>query len=376
MKRYKAGNYIKKHEYKSFSPSYINREFDIADKKISVLLENAGRLLGELNAFSRSVPDIDFYIFMLVAKEATVSSRIEGTKTLIDEAVMPEEEILPERKDDWQEVRNYIIAINSAVDSLKDLPLCIRLIKETHKTLLRSVRGEKKIPGEIRTSQNWIGGSSPSNAFFVPPVPEEVSELLADLEKFWHNDNLDLPKLIKIAISHYQFETIHPFLDGNGRIGRLLVILQLIDSGILRKPAFYLSEFFEENKKLYYDSLTLVREKNDLEQWIRFFLQGVCQTAEKTIQTFEKIDLLRKENEEKIYTLGRRAKKGYELLRLLYSHVYINVDIVAKELKISWPSANKLISEFVRLGILKEITNQKQYRKFVFDDYIKIFRIC
>lgn len=373
MQNFKAGQYIQKYHYKSFSPTFINRQFDLTNRKINVLLEKAGRLLGELNAFSRSVPDLDFYIIMLVAKEATVSSKIEGTKTLIDEAVMSEEEILPERKDDWLEVQNYIAAMNSAIEYLNKLPLCARLLTDTHKILLREGRGEKKYPGEIRTTQNWIGGSTPSNAFFVPPVPEQVPELISDLEKFWHNEELDLPILIKAAISHYQFETIHPFSDGNGRIGRLLIILQFIDSGILKKPCLYLSEFFEQNKKLYYNSLTLVRENNDLEQWVIFFLQGVCQTAEKTIETFEKIDFLRIECNDKIVTLRKRAEKGQELLKLLYSKIYINVDTVAKELKISWPSANSLIGEFVKLGILIEATKQKQYRKFVFMSYLKIF---
>lgn len=373
MDKFESGKYIQQYEYKSFSPCSINRQFAISNPKINVLLEKAGRLLGELNAFSRSVPDIDFYLFMLVAKEATISSRIEGTRTLIDEAIMPEEEILPERKDDWQEVRNYINAMNFAVGHLSELPISTRLIKKVHELLLERGRGEKKHPGEIRTSQNWIGGSTPSNAFYVPPVAEQVPELMADLEKFWHNEELDVPLLVKIAISHYQFETIHPFLDGNGRIGRLLIILQLIESGILKKPSLYLSEFFEENKKLYYDSLTLVREKNDIEQWILFFLQGVCQTAAKTIETFENIDKLRNECEEKIITLGRKAEKGHELLKHLYSHVYINVDEVAKLLGMTYPTANNLVSDFVELGILREVTKQKSYRKFLFDRYLKLF---
>lgn len=374
MQKFKSGVYKQQYDYKSFSPYLINREFEIKDKKINVLLEKARGLLGELNAYSRSIPDLDIYLMMMIKKEANSSSRIEGTRTEIEEAVLPEKEILPERKDDWQEVQNYINAMNFATDYLKELPLCIRLLNKTHKILLEGVRGEKKQPGEIRKSQNWIGGSSPGNAFYVPPYFEEVPELLSDLEKFWHNENIDVPLLIKIAVSHYQFETIHPYSDGNGRIGRLLIILQLIDSGILKKPSFYLSEFFEENKKLYYDSLTLVREKNDIEQWIKFFLQGICQTAEKTIVTLEKIDILRKNLEEKILPLGRRAETGQKLLKILYSIVAVDVDIISKELNISWSVANTLVSDFVKLGILKEITKQKKNRIFVFEEYLKLFK--
>ncbi len=374
MQKFKAGEYKQQYEYKSFSPSFINIEFEIKDKKINVLLEKASRLLGELNAYSRSIPDLDTYLVMLIKKEANFSSRIEGTKTEIEEIILPEEEILPEKKDDWQETQNYIKAMNFAVEYLKKLPLCIRLLNETHKILLESVRGEKKQPGEIRKSQNWIGGASPGNAFYVPPYHEKVPDLLSDLEKFWHNENIDVPLLIKIAVSHYQFETIHPYSDGNGRIGRLLIILQLIDSGILKKPSFYLSEFFEENKKLYYDSLTLVREKNDIEQWIIFFLQGICQSSEKAIDTLEKIDALRRELETKMLTLGRKAKKGSELLKFLYSMVAVNVDIVSLKLNISWSVANTLISDFEKRGILKEITKQKKNRFFVFESYLKLFK--
>lgn len=374
MQKFKAGVYKQQYDYKSFSPSLINREFEIKDKKINVLLEKAGRLLGELNAYSRSIPDLSTYLIMMIKIEANSSSRIEGTRTEIEEAILPEKEILPERKDDWNEVQNYIKAMSFATEYLNELPLCIRLLNKTHKVLLEGVRGEKKQPGEIRKSQNWISGSSPGNAFYVPPHFEEVSKLLNDLEKFWHNKNIDVPLLVKIAVSHYQFETIHPYLDGNGRIGRLLIILQLIDSGILKKPSFYLSEFFEENKKLYYDSLTLVREKNDIEQWIKFFLQGICQSAEKTIDTLEKIDVLRKELEIKIFILGRKAKIGSVLLKFLYSMVAVSVETVSIELNISRSSANTLVSDFVKLGILKEITKQKKNRLFVFESYLKLFK--
>lgn len=369
-----AGRYIQRYEYQSFSPSFINKEYEWRDKGINILLEKARGLLGELKAYSRRIPDIEFFIYMHNIKEATTSSRIEGTKTEINEAVLPEKEISPEKKDDWKEVQNYIKAINFALNDLEKIPLCIRLLKDTHKILLTSVRGEKKQPGEVRISQNWIGGSSPGNASFVPPYFDEVPELLSDLEKFWHNDELNIPLLIKIAISHYQFETIHPFLDGNGRIGRLLIILQLIDSKILDKPTLYLSDFFEKNKGTYYDTLTMVRASNNLDQWIKFFLTGVIETSEKAIETFEKIIKIRQICEDKInHNLGKRVKKGHSLLKLMYSKIYIDVNTIAKELRLSYPSANDLVSSFVELGILKEVTQQKQYRKFMFYEYLKLF---
>jgi len=244
IEEFVSGRYLQQHSYKSFSPNKINASWTWEDVRINTLLAEANRKLGALDAFSQHVPDTDIFIEMHVIKEATKSSRIEGTQTEIEEAVKKASQIVPERQNDWQEVRNYIDAMNTSIDKLNSLPLSTRLLKEAHKILMKGVRGEHRNPGEFRTSQNWLGGATINDAVFIPPVQTEINELMGDLENFLHNKEIDVPVLIRAAIAHYQFETIHPFLDGNGRIGRLLITLYLVSSGILTKASLYLSDYF------------------------------------------------------------------------------------------------------------------------------------
>jgi Fic family protein len=371
---YITGIYKQQYQYKSYLPGFINKPYIWKDETINVLLSEAMQALGELNAYSRLLPQIDFFIHMHVLKESTASSKIEGTQTTINEAILSREQISEERRDDWQEVYNYTKAMNFAIKELGRLPLSIRLLKETHRILLEGTRGEHKLPGEIRKSQNWIGGSSLKDAFYIPPDHLEISELLTDLEKFLHNDNLNIPPLIRIAIAHYQFEAIHPFLDGNGRIGRLLITLYLVEKGILCKPVLYLSDFFERNRGTYYDSLNMVRITKNIEQWIKFFLVGVNETAKHSTDVFEKIVDLRTENSIKIATLGRKTNNATLLLDYLYQKPIVDTKNIAEALEISFVAANNLIKDFIDLKILTEETGFKRNRQFVFREYLNLFK--
>lgn len=371
---FKAGKIVQRYQYKSFEPNVVDIPWQIDNAELIMLLSKADIKLGELNAFSQLIPDVDFFIKMHVLKEGTKSSRIEGTQTNIDEAIQKEEYIHPEKKDDWQEVQNYVQAMNEAIESLEKLPLSNRLLKQTHKTLLQGVRGTHKLPGEFRQSQNWIGGSSLTDATFIPPHHESVVELMADLEKFLHNENIPVTPLIKIGIAHYQFETIHPFLDGNGRIGRLLITLYLVSNNLLHKPTLYLSDFFEKNKSLYYDNLTRVRTHNDLTQWLKYFLEGVRSTSENSIQTFKNIIKLRSDIEHKIIALGKKQALAKSFLQFLYSNPITDANDVAKALNINISTALRLIEDFIKLNILIEVTGYKRNRIFAFDNYIKLFR--
>lgn len=371
---FKSGKYVNQFQYKSFSPNFVNTDWQISNPELTMLLSQADIKLGELNAFSQLIPDVDFFIKMHVVKEGTKSSRIEGTQTNIDEALQKPEYILPEKKDDWQEVQNYVNAMNQAIAQMDRLPISSRLIRSAHNTLMQGVRGKHKLPGEYRKSQNWIGGSSLSDAVFIPPHHDELSALMSDLEEFIHNEVIPVPHLIKIGIIHYQFETIHPFLDGNGRIGRLLITLYLVSKGLLVRPTLYLSEYFDKYKSLYVDNLNRVRTHHDLEQWLKFFLEGVRQTSESSIQTFRSIIALRNECEKKILALGKKVVTARSFLQYLYSSPVTDSAGVAKALNVNITTALRLIEDFIRLGILKELTGYKRNRLFAFDQYIQLFR--
>ena len=370
---FKAGVWKKQYQYKSFSPALINQNWVWDDPRINVLLEQATRALGELNAFSFIVPNIDIFIEMHITKEAQTSSRIEGTRTEIEEALMPEDAIAPENRDDWHEVRNYIAAMNTAVQELQHLPVSTRLLCQTHAILMRGVRGQSKNPGELRKMQNWIGGSGPMDAAFVPPHPDEVPELMSDLEKFLHNEDIAVPDLVKAAIAHYQFETIHPFNDGNGRIGRLLITLYLVSKGILQKPSLYLSDFFERNRSSYIDALMRVRTANDIGHWVRFFLAGVLEISRKGRRTMQAIQALREAVELQCLTLGKRAPNARRALTLLYRRGVVSARDIETELGVTSATANAIIRDFVKLQILQEITGMRRDRLYVFNRYLRQF---
>lgn len=374
MKHFKAGNYVSQGSYKSFQPSLINRQWELDSMEVLKLLSQADRELGRLDMYSNYIPNIDLFISMHVLKEATQSSKIEGTQTNMEEALLDREDIPLDKRDDWEEVQNYIKAMESAIIAFEKLPFSSRLIRETHKVLLQGVRGEKKQPGDFRISQNWIGGATINDALFIPPVHTSVPELMGDIEKFIHNEEIFFPELLKIALVHYQFETIHPFLDGNGRVGRLLIPLYLVSIGILKKPILYLSDFMETHRKLYYDNLMNVREKNDINQWFKFFLVGIIETAKKGISTFDNILQLQKQNDIRIQSIGSRAANAQKITNYLYQKPVINAEKVSKISGLSMPSSYKLIEAMEKIEILVEVTGGQRGRSYVFEDYLKLFR--
>lgn len=375
IEQFQAGHFEQGIGYQYFVPNKINDEWIWTSPIINQLLEKAAIKLGELNSYSRLVPNIDLFIKLHVTKEAVVSSRIEGTQTQMDEALLPEEEIRPERRNDWKEVNNYINAIDNAILNLDKLPISSRLIKATHKVLLDSVRGEYKLPGNYRTSQNWIGGNSLADAKYIPPHFDLLGDLMGDLETFINDENLAVPALIKIAIVHYQFETIHPFLDGNGRIGRLLITLFLVNQKILDKPLLYISTYFEKNKELYYDNLHNTRVKNDMLQWIKYFLVGIEQTATVAVDTLSNVISFKSQVEETIrLNYGRRSNTALILLNHLLKNPFVMIDDVSNICEVTYKAANDLVKKMCDDKFLSEVTGQSRNRIFAFGQYLNLFK--
>jgi len=371
---YSSGTYVTQYEYRSFLPTSIHHPWIIAEPKLQNLLSQADRALGELNAFSQLVPDIRFFIRTYVAKEATLSSRIEGTQTSIEDAFKNAEDLQPEKRDDWAEVQNYIRAINYAIETLEKLPFSNRLLRDTHAILMSGVRGQTKQPGEFRMSQNWIGVSL-KNAVFIPPHHEQVADLMSDLEKFLHDESINVPPLIKIAIAHYQFETIHPFLDGNGRLGRLMISLYLAAENLLGKPALYLSAYFEKNKTAYVDHLMAVREGNHMQEWLVFFLHGVKETAESATEVFREIIKLKERIEREIlprFSL-RRQNNAQRLMSHLYQKPVVDIKEICQLLDTVPNTAGALVNDLIKYEVLREMTGQQRNRFFVFYEYLGLF---
>ncbi len=375
LKKYISGTTIAQSGYRSFRPTTVNHEWTWDESELNVLLEKAGEAIGSLNSYSILIPNVDVYIRLHIRTEAHKSNKIEGTKTTIEEDLMNIDDVPFEKREDRIEVENYIHAINEGIHkiSIEGFPLSSRLIRELHYTLLQGVRGERKTPGEFRRSQNWIGGSMPSNAVFVPPFHDEVPDLISDLEKFIHNDEIHVPDLVKIAIIHYQFETIHPFLDGNGRIGRLIIPLFLLSKSKLLKPCFYISNYFELNKSLYYDKLTAVRTKNEMTEWIKFFLQAIIHTAESAKSKFEKIVKLVEEYKQLEYDIPGKNKNIASILNCFYHDPILSINEIVEQTDLTRTPVSNIVKSLVRRGVLYELPGYNRNRLYVLKDYFQIF---
>ncbi|MBQ7634240.1 MAG: Fic family protein [Bacteroidaceae bacterium] len=373
MKNYISGTYLNQGYYVSFQPTLINKVWDVSDLSLLSLLSKADRTIGRLDMFSDYVPNVDLFISMHIVKEAIKSSSIEGTQTNIEEALMDKEDLSKEKRDDWTEVQNYIQAMNTAIKSLQKIPLSSRLLREVHKTLMSGVRGLHKQPGEFRRSQNWIGGTRPDNAVYVPPAHTEIPSLINDMEQFIHNPACDLPDLIKAALLHYQFEAIHPFNDGNGRTGRLLITLYLVSKGVISRPILYLSDFFEKHRSLYYEKIRSVQQLNDMTGWVKFFLEGVIETANNGTETLNKVLTLKQSYGEIVKTMGSKSANGLKLLDYLYQHPFVDTKQVASILSVSFPSASTLLKEMQGKGMLSEITGAQRGKKYVLKQYLQAY---
>lgn len=374
LEEYKSGKYVKMNDYKAFITSKINYNWGWDDTKLDKLLAEANRQIGELNAYSLLIPNVDLYIKMHVKIEANKSSRIEGTRTTVEEDLLDVTDINPEKRDDWEEVQNYVKATNYGVERIREgFPVCTRLIREIHKILMQGVRGEHKTPGEFRVSQNWIGGRMPSTAVYVPPPHTEVAECLSDFEKFINNEEIDTPDLIKSAILHYQFESIHPFLDGNGRIGRLLIPLYIQSKGMLEKSCLYISDYIERNKDAYYDMLTRVRTHNDMIGWIKFFLEAVIETSKTAKEKFRNVVELTMEMDKVIMDLSVKPENARKVLDVLYDEPIISRKKILEKIDIKPTTLNVTVNSLQERGIIQETTGYSRNQVFAFQKYIDLF---
>lgn len=362
--------------YTAFVPAPFPPD-DLRSDRLHEPLERATLALGRLVGAAEILPDPDLFVYMYVRREAVLSSQIEGTEaSLVDLLEYEAESGRPERRVDVREITNYIAALRYGLERVDELPLSLRLIREIHGRLMTGVRGGEatKTPGEFRRSQNWIGGPTPQAARFVPPPVEEMHRCLHELEAFLHNEP-DLPTLVRVGLAHAHFETIHPFLDGNGRVGRLLITFFLAHEKILREPILYLSIFFKRHRQDYYDRLQAIREKGDWEGWLGFFLEGVAEVSNEATTTARRIVQLREEERTRIgRELGRRAASGLQLLEHLFRNPVVNVKRVKEVTGLSQPAANALTNAMEQAGVLREQTGKRTYRVFGFDRYLHLFK--
>ncbi|EKE04930.1 MAG: hypothetical protein ACD_19C00429G0090 [uncultured bacterium] len=359
--------------YKAFIPSLLPRKIK-NDEELELLLSEANLALGRLDGISEIVPDIDFLTLMFGRKEATYSSQVEGTQATFADVLKAEAKIEDKKIPyDVQEILNYISAMNYGISRLKTLPLSLRLIKEIHKVLLSNVRGEERQPGEFRKSQNWIGGPTINTASYVPPPQNSLLDLLNNLETFLHSTET-LPLLIKTGIIHTQFENIHPFLDGNGRTGRLLVIFYLCYKKILQKPLLYLSVFFKKNQKEYYYRLNRVHENDEIEEWLKFFLRGIIETSKQGFTTAQKILKLRNIDYHKATLLGRTTENGIKVVDSLFKNPFITIGGAVEATKLSKKNAYLLLKRLQKIGILYPIKNPKGLTSgYIYKEYLSLF---
>lgn len=375
---HRAGRYIAQPTgYRAFIPAALPPAPPIQmEGELQSLLSLADRALGRLDGSIQTLPNPDLFVFMYVRKEAVLSSQIEGTQSSLQDLLAAEAHIFsPESPKDVDEVVNYVAAMNYGLDRLRELPLSVRLIKEIHERLLQGVRGARLTPGELRRSQNWIGpgGCTLNEATFVPPPPHEVPGALGALERFLHSAN-DLPQLIQIGLAHAQFETIHPFLDGNGRMGRLLITFLLCQQEILLKPVLYLSHFFKQHRAAYYEHLQAIRDQGHWEQWLAFFLRGIVSVSREATETARRILTLREDHRAAVTThLGRAAGNGHRVLESLYQRPIVSVAEVQTLTGTTYTAANSLVSRLAKLDILQEATGYKRNRVFRYQPYIAIF---